>query len=157
VYRLAGRVQSICVAESSVFLGLFMLGRASDITHTRHTPGSDAVQNADIQIFWVVSLAWSESNNDARRAAPPRGPSDSHATPLTHKLVPIQASLAGLARCSIAYADGSRSSASGGSEPLGFVSRRKSELSRAQPQQKTWHSPGSLSYWFACTRATVIG
>jgi hypothetical protein len=66
-----------------------------------------SAENADIQIFWV---------------------SDSHANPLTHNSVPIQASLAGLARCSIAHADGSRSSASRGSEPLGIVSRKKSGL-----------------------------
>ena len=38
----------------------------------------------------------------------------------------------------------------------GFVSRKKSGLSRAQPQLKTWPSPGSLSYWFACMRATTV-
>jgi hypothetical protein len=134
-----------------------MLGRASDIKYHTVTPlAAMQCRNADIQIFWVVSLAWSESNNDARRQPLLGGPQTFHATPLTHNSVPIKASLDGLARCSIAHADGSRSFPSGGSEPLGFVSRKKSGLSRAQPQLKTWPSPGSLSYWFACMRATTV-
>jgi hypothetical protein len=124
----------------------------------RHTPGSDAVQKTrTFRFFGVVSLAWSESNNDARRAAPPSGALRLPCDPPDPPHRADQANLAGLARCSIARSDGSRNSASRGSEPLRFVSRKQSELSRAQPQRKTWHSSGSLSDWLACTQATGIG
>jgi hypothetical protein len=43
------------------------------LTHTVTALAAMQCRNADIQIFWVVSLAWSESNNDARWQPPSSG------------------------------------------------------------------------------------